>query len=131
MQAYVCRANVTSVNFEFSINSDEEVSDLYFVVENPPTWSEHRLVTVSATVQWQEKQTLGFALLGFFIGGILTLVGLATTLACGIYALATKGKKPPSKPEITRICPHCGRVLKQEAKFCPYCGKELEARSEG
>ncbi|RLG44825.1 MAG: hypothetical protein DRN81_03540 [Thermoproteota archaeon] len=31
---------------------------------------------------------------------------------------------------MTRICPHCGRVLKQEARFCPYCGKGLEARSE-
>ncbi|RLG44823.1 MAG: hypothetical protein DRN81_03545 [Thermoproteota archaeon] len=94
VQAYVRRANVTSVNFEFSIGSGEGVSDLYFVVENPSTWSEHRLVTVSATVQWQEKQTLGFALLGFFVGGILTLVGLATALACGIYALATREKKP-------------------------------------
>jgi uncharacterized membrane protein YoaK (UPF0700 family) len=27
---------------------------------------------------------------------------------------------------ITRICPKCGQVLTEDAKFCPRCGKPLE-----
>jgi len=27
---------------------------------------------------------------------------------------------------ITRVCPQCGQVLTEEAKFCPRCGKPLE-----
>ena len=27
---------------------------------------------------------------------------------------------------ITRVCPKCGQVLNEEAKFCPRCGKALE-----
>jgi len=27
---------------------------------------------------------------------------------------------------ITRVCPKCGQVLDEEAKFCPRCGKQLE-----
>jgi len=27
---------------------------------------------------------------------------------------------------ITRVCPKCGQVLTEEAKFCSRCGKQLE-----
>jgi len=27
---------------------------------------------------------------------------------------------------ITRVCPQCGQVLTEEAKFCPRCGKPLQ-----
>jgi len=127
-EAYVVRTSVTSVSFQFKIDDGSDVDDLYFVVHYPTTWllPEERLVTVSATVQWQEKQTLGFVILGLFIGGILGLVGFVTVLVCGIYALATKETKAPLK-EITRVCPQCGRVLAEEVKFCPNCGKALES----
>lgn len=42
-----------------------------------------------------------------------------------IYLLVRAGEKG-KKEEIKRICPHCGRVVKEDVKFCPHCGKELE-----
>ena len=32
----------------------------------------------------------------------------------------------PLNSPITRVCPKCGQVLDQEAKFCSRCGKNLE-----
>jgi heme/copper-type cytochrome/quinol oxidase subunit 2 len=49
---------------------------------------------------------------------ILGIIGLI------IYLLVRAGEKG-KKEEIKRICPQCGRVIKEDVKFCPYCGKEL------
>jgi len=59
-----------------------------------------------------------FSILG---GGILGVIG-------GTLAIVWKPTPTPSTIEkITRICPQCGRVLKEDpnVKFCPYCGNEL------
>jgi len=32
---------------------------------------------------------------------------------------------PLNRP-ITRVCPRCGHVLDEDAKFCARCGKNLE-----
>lgn len=50
---------------------------------------------------------------------ILGIVGLI------IYLLVRAGEKG-KKEEIKRICPQCGRVIKEDVKYCPNCGKELE-----
>ena len=46
-----------------------------------------------------------------------------------ILYLIVRESAPPGAPlgrRITRICPKCGQVLDEEAKFCPRCGKALE-----
>ena len=57
---------------------------------------------------------------GFFIGMILGIIG-------GALGITWK-PSPPVAPaaEIKRICPKCGRVIKEEVKFCPHCGEALE-----
>ena len=32
---------------------------------------------------------------------------------------------PPTPGSQPRICPHCGRPLRESARFCPYCGKTV------
>lgn len=62
--------------------------------------------------------SLFFCLGGFIIGMILGIVG-------GALAIAWKPTRE-TPPQIKRICPNCGRVIKEDVKFCPYCGKELK-----
>lgn len=52
-------------------------------------------------------------------GAVLGTIG-------GAFSIAWK-PAPTPKPitEITRICPKCGHVLKEDFKFCPHCGNEL------
>lgn len=60
---------------------------------------------------------LVFSILGG--GGILGIIG-------GALAIAWKPTPTPAPiTAITRICPKCGRVLKEDVRFCPYCGNEL------
>jgi hypothetical protein len=58
------------------------------------------------------------------IGGILALV----------FNPAPVGTVPPAQPyapygqpqkPITRVCPQCGFVLDEDAKFCTHCGKQV------
>lgn len=57
---------------------------------------------------------------GFLIGMILGIVG-------GALGIAWKPSPPAAAgAEIKRICPKCGRVIKEEVKFCPDCGQALE-----
>lgn len=101
-----------------------------------------------------EKRVLIRKIVGTIIGGFLILFGLlvlgwALTLPVIVSTaplllsimLLTPGclvlwwafkKKQPTKPEeqIRRICPYCGRVLKEDTKFCPYCGKKLSEIEE-
>lgn len=72
-----------------------------------------------------EHTKWGVIILVFSIIGLGTLFGLIG----GILALVYKPQgpvpqQPPMQP-ITRICPKCGRVLREETKYCPYCGNEL------
>lgn len=57
--------------------------------------------------------------LWFIVVFLLGIVGLI------IYVVVRSGEKG-KREEIKRICPHCGRVVKEDVKFCPHCGKELE-----
>lgn len=65
--------------------------------------------------------SLFFGLGGFIVGMILGIIG-------GALGIAWKPSPPPAPvpTPITRVCPQCGRVLTEEAKFCPHCGKALE-----
>jgi len=65
--------------------------------------------------------SLFFGLGGFIIGMILGIIG-------GALGIAWKPSPPPAPTPtpITRVCPQCGRVLKEEVRFCPHCGKALE-----
>lgn len=62
-----------------------------------------------------------FTLFGLVVGGILSLVGAVIGLNWKPSPAAT----PSAQPTITRICPDCGRVVAENAKFCPSCGKAL------
>jgi len=45
-----------------------------------------------------------------------------------ILYLLVRESTPPGTllgRRITRVCPKCGQVLGEEAKFCPRCGKSL------
>jgi len=59
-----------------------------------------------------------WAIIVFF----LSIIGLL------LYLIVRGDKKPftPINRPITRVCPKCGQVLNEEAKFCPRCGKNLE-----
>lgn len=63
--------------------------------------------------------TLVFSILGG--GGVLGIIG-------GALAITWKPTPTPTPiTSITRICPKCGHLLKEDAKFCPYCGNKLIA----
>ena len=55
-----------------------------------------------------------WALITFF----LSIIGL-------IFYLVVRESKISVSQRITRVCPKCGQVLTEDAKFCPRCGKEL------
>jgi len=73
------------------------------------------------------------AILGI-IGGILTLV-IKPAPAPYKQEYAQSGYPSPSQAsyqqpyatqqQITKICPQCGRLVKENLKFCPNCGKIL------
>ena len=84
-----------------------------------------------------EHAKRGKLILIFSILGVSTIVAAAAgviTIRYKPQALVQKQSAYPeaekpvesSQPIITRICPHCGRVLEEDVKFCPYCGKNLE-----
>lgn len=50
---------------------------------------------------------------------VLGIIGLI------IYLLVRAGETRKEEA-VKRICPNCGRVIKEDVKFCPHCGKELE-----
>jgi hypothetical protein len=63
------------------------------------------------------------------IGGILALVFNPAPVEMGPSTQSYTGYGQPAygqpqKP-ITRICPQCGFVLDEDAKFCPHCGKQV------
>jgi len=38
--------------------------------------------------------------------------------------------KKTTEADVTRICPSCGRVLKEEYVACPHCGKDLTGKDK-
>jgi hypothetical protein len=72
------------------------------------------LVLAFSVLSW--VTSLGGLLIGFLLG----LVG-------GVMAISWKPTlvAPVPPVRITRICPTCGTVIQQDAKFCPHCGKSL------
>ena len=42
----------------------------------------------------------------------------------------TKMSGKTTETDVTRICPSCGRVLKEEYVACPHCGKDLTGKAE-
>jgi len=77
-----------------------------------------------------------FLYLGLTLPIIVATAPLILSIAlivpgCLVLWWAFKKKKPTKAEEpIRRICPHCGRVLKEDTKFCPYCGKKLSEIEE-
>jgi len=64
------------------------------------------------------------------LNGILWAIIILFTNILGLILYLIIRESPPTgapfgKP-ITRICPQCGQVLTQEAKYCPRCGKPLQ-----
>jgi ribosomal protein S27AE len=49
---------------------------------------------------------------------VLNVIGL-------ILYLIVRESRIPAFQRITRVCPKCGQVLSEDARFCPRCGKEL------
>lgn len=56
-----------------------------------------------------------WAIIVFF----LNIIGLI------LYLVVREGRVLTPPQRITRVCPKCGQVLSEDAKFCPRCGKEL------
>jgi heme/copper-type cytochrome/quinol oxidase subunit 2 len=56
----------------------------------------------------------------------LIIVILTGIIGLIIYLLVRAGEKGPREEGVKRICPQCGRVVKEDVKFCPHCGKELQ-----
>jgi MFS family permease len=67
----------------------------------------------------------GIVILVFSIVGLGSLLGLIGGILALVYRPESTVPPPPSVQAVTRICPKCGRVLKEDMKFCPYCGNEL------
>lgn len=62
--------------------------------------------------------SLFFCLGGFIVGMILGIIG-------GALAISWKPTREVTS-QVQRICPGCGRAIKEDVKFCPHCGKELQ-----
>lgn len=74
----------------------------------------------------------------FFIGAITLIIAIGAlimiiALILQIVAFFSIPDKPPKEIESTeetpkseRRCPHCNRIIPEDAKTCPYCSKKLE-----
>ena len=68
---------------------------------------------------YQDAESHGMSgLLWAIIVFFLNIIGLI------LYLVVREGKVIPVQ-RINRVCPQCGQVLGENAKFCPRCGKEL------
>jgi hypothetical protein len=72
-----------------------------------------------------EHTKWGVIILVFSVIGLGTLLGLIGGILALVYEPQSPVLQQPPMQVITRICPKCGRVLREETKFCPYCGNEL------
>lgn len=72
-----------------------------------------------------EHTKWGVIILVFSIIGLGTLLGLIGGILALVYSPQSPVPPQPPMQVITRVCPKCGRVLREETKFCPYCGNEL------
>lgn len=69
---------------------------------------------------YQDAESRGMnGLLWAVIVFFLSIIGLI------LYLVAREGQISLSPQMITRVCPKCGTVLSEDARFCPRCGKEL------
>jgi hypothetical protein len=72
-----------------------------------------------------EHTKWGIIILVFSIVGVWTLLGFIGGILALIYKPESAVPPPPIVQVVTRVCPKCGRVLKEDVKFCPYCGNKL------
>lgn len=72
------------------------------------------LIWVYKDAESRGMDGLMWALIVFF----LNIIGL-------ILYLVARESRAPAFQRITRVCPKCGQVLCEDARFCPRCGKEL------
>jgi len=69
---------------------------------------------------YQDAESRGMdGLLWAIIVFFLNIIGLI------LYLVVREGRVLAPQ-RITRVCPKCGQVLSEDAKFCPRCGKQLE-----
>ena len=62
------------------------------------------------------------------MNGILWAIIVFFLNIIGLILYLIVRESPPGAAfgkRITRVCPKCGQVLDETAKFCPRCGKEL------
>ena len=85
--------NVTTKSFSIPLTEDEAESFIYFVAENPLV-DTNETVKVSATLEWNEKATIGATVLGILLGGAIAFIGLTIMIIAGIAALVFKPKPP-------------------------------------
>ena len=74
------------------------------------------LVWVYQDAQSRNMNGALWAVIVFF----LSVIGLI------LYLLVRESPHPPPAKPITRVCPKCGQVLDEDAKYCPRCGRALE-----
>ena len=120
------RNRVTHTSFSFTASTTGTYT-LHF--DNSFSWFSSKTVTLNYSIG-KPMSLVPWSFLFFLIVAIIIVVVVA--IVAVVYAV-TKRKPAPKKaiapisqPQpITRICPKCGQVLTEEAKFCPKCGKKL------
>ena len=59
--------------------------------------------------------------IGWFMGVFFLLI-----VFLPLY-LILRSRRPrySGQTDITKVCPYCGRLFKEDPNFCPYCGEKL------
>jgi len=68
---------------------------------------------------------VGFSVISWVTSAAGLLMGFILALVGGVLAITWKPSiaSSASPGQMTRVCPACGTVLRQDMKFCPNCGR--------
>ena len=100
--AYYFKENLTSTSFSLPLTRKQVTSyTIYFVVENPLK-DVTETVTLSATLEWNEKPIIATATGGIVVGGMIAFLGIFLIIIAWVFALVFKPKAtaptPPTPP---------------------------------